>query len=67
MRFDTRARRLNFTLPDSGEYFKATRAPNLTFLLGPDMGPLDRGGLIQNKSFYSQPVLLVTVSIKSLV
>ena len=40
---------------------------NLTFLLGPDMGPLDRGGLIQNKSFYSQPVFLVTVSIKSLV
>ena len=31
------------------------------------MGPLDRGGLIQNKSFYSQPVSLVTVSIKSLV
>ena len=25
------------------------------------MGPLDRGGLIQNKSFYSQPVSLVTV------
>ena len=25
------------------------------------MGPLDRGGLIQNKSFYSQPVFLVTV------
>ena len=25
------------------------------------MGPLDRGGLIQNKSFYSQPVFLVAV------
>ena len=34
---------------------------NLTFLLGPDMGPLDRGGQIQNKSFYSQPVFLAAV------
>ena len=25
------------------------------------MGPLDRGGQIQNKSFYSQPVFLVAV------
>ena len=29
--------------------------------MGPDMGPLDRGGLIQNKPFYSQPVFLVVV------
>ena len=37
-------------------------APNfkiLTFLLGPDMGPLDRGGPIQIKPSYTQPVLLV--------
>ena len=31
------------------------------------MSPLDRGGLIQTKLFYSQPVLLATVRIKSFV